>query len=161
MCHACPTHVLRIHYDLSTEKIHYTTATLCNNTLPFLTRTVVRCGRSFVSRIYATAAKLQELEYFTDLSKDFSSDLSWWHTLLAEWNGISLLRYLKVSGFNYHGMKDANHWELWLRSFPPLYYVLLHVWGSKLVKKCVLFQYDNLSLVQALKKSLAKDCLVM
>ena len=35
------------------------------------------------------------------------------------------------------------------------------VWGSKLVKKCVLFQYDNLSLVQALKKGSAKDYLVM
>ena len=54
---------------------------------------VVRCGRSFVSRMYSTAAKVQELEYFTRLNIDFRSDLSWWHTFLVEWNGISLLRY--------------------------------------------------------------------
>ena len=34
-------------------------------------------------------------------------------------------------------------------------------WGSKLVKKCVLFQCDNMSVVQALKKGSAKDYLVM
>ena len=33
-------HVLRIRYDLSTEKLHYTTATLRYDTLSFLTRTV-------------------------------------------------------------------------------------------------------------------------
>ena len=66
----------------------------------FLTCTVVRCGRSFVSRIYTTAAKLQELEYFTHLSKDFRTDLSWWHTFLAEWNGISLLCYSSPSTKN-------------------------------------------------------------
>ena len=54
---------------------------------------VVRYGRSFVSRMYATAAKVQELEYFTRLNTEFRSDLSWWHTFLAEWNGVSLLRY--------------------------------------------------------------------
>ena len=32
---------------------------------------VVRCGRSFVSRMYATAAKVQELDYFTRLNNDF------------------------------------------------------------------------------------------
>ena len=39
-CYSCPTHILWIRYDLSTEKLHYTTAMLRNDTLPFLTRTV-------------------------------------------------------------------------------------------------------------------------
>lgn len=50
---------------------------------------VVRCGRSFVSKIYATADKLQELKYSTYLNNDFLSDLSWWHTFFKEWNEIS------------------------------------------------------------------------
>ena len=33
-------HVLRIRYDLSTEKLLYTAVTLCYDTLPFLTHTV-------------------------------------------------------------------------------------------------------------------------
>ena len=54
---------------------------------------VVRCSRSFVSRIYATVDKLQELKYFTHLNNDFLSDLSWWHTFFKEWNKISWLCY--------------------------------------------------------------------
>ena len=54
---------------------------------------VVHCGRSFVSRMYATAARVQKLEYFTQLNSDFRSDLWWWHTFLVEWNGISLLHH--------------------------------------------------------------------
>ena len=58
---------------------------------------VVRCGRSFVNRMYATAAKVQELDYFTWLNNDLRSDLSWWHTFLAEWNGVSFLRQSSLS----------------------------------------------------------------
>ena len=40
-------HILRICYDLSTEKLHYTTAMLHYDTLPFLTRTV--CVTTYIS----------------------------------------------------------------------------------------------------------------
>ena len=45
---------------------------------------VIQCGRSFVSRLYATAAKVHELDYFTWLNNDFRADLNWWHMFLAE-----------------------------------------------------------------------------
>ena len=54
---------------------------------------VVLPGRSFVSRMYATAAKVKELDYFTRLNKAFRSDLYWWHTFLMFWNGRSLLKW--------------------------------------------------------------------
>ena len=73
---------------------------------------VVRCGRSFVSRMYATAARIQELEHFTRLNSDFHSDLWWWQ-------------------------------------------------GTRLVKKRALFQCDNMSVVEALKKGSSKDRMVM
>ena len=38
---------------------------------------VVRPGRTFVSCMYAVAAKVQELDYFTRLNKEFQSDLHW------------------------------------------------------------------------------------
>ena len=50
---------------------------------------VVRPGRTFVSRLYAVAAKVQELDYFTCLNKEFQSDLHWWNTFLGHWNGVS------------------------------------------------------------------------
>ena len=40
---------------------------------------VVRPGRTFVSRMYITAAKVSELDHFTCLNKEFRSDLYWWH----------------------------------------------------------------------------------
>ena len=53
---------------------------------------VIRCGHSFVSRMYATAAKVKELDYYTCLNKEFRSDLSWWHSFMDSRNGLSLLR---------------------------------------------------------------------
>ena len=35
---------------------------------------VVRPGRIFVRRMYSTAAKVQEMDYYTRLNKDFRSD---------------------------------------------------------------------------------------
>jgi len=52
---------------------------------------VIRCGRSFVSWMYAAAAKVKELDYYTWLNKDFRSDLLWWHSFMDRWNGLSLL----------------------------------------------------------------------
>ena len=54
---------------------------------------IVYHGRIFVSRMYATAAKVKELDYFTRLNMEFCSDLLWWHTFLTIWNGHSLFRW--------------------------------------------------------------------
>jgi len=87
----------------------------------------VRCSRSFISRIYCTAAKVQELEYFTHLNTDFGLNFSWWHTFLAEQNGISLLCYTSplfhhdfciqtdASGsFSHASWFRYSNWCIWL-----------------------------------------------
>ena len=54
---------------------------------------VVKCGRSFVSWMYAAAAaKVKVLDYFTWLNVEFRSDLMWWHLFIDSWNGLCLLR---------------------------------------------------------------------
>ena len=53
---------------------------------------VVRSGRTFVARMYQTAARLRELSFFTRLNKDFRSDLCWWYTFICSCNGLSILR---------------------------------------------------------------------
>ena len=45
---------------------------------------VVQHDRAFVSRMYATAAKLRELHFHTRLNVEFCSDLCWWHTFLTD-----------------------------------------------------------------------------
>ena len=54
---------------------------------------VVRPGRTFVSRMYATAAKLLKMHYITRLNTAFRSDLFLWHTFLGLWNGKSVLHH--------------------------------------------------------------------
>ena len=145
---------------------------------------VVRCGRSFVSRMYATAARVQELEYFTRLNSDFRSDLWWWHTFLVEWNGISLLRYSSSpTKHDFCIQTDASgswgcaaffqgEWlqlpwnEAWTsvgimaKELAPIL-LSIAVWGTRLAKKRALFQCDNMSVVEALKKGSSKDRVVM
>ena len=121
---------------------------------------VVRCGRSFVSRMYATAARVQELEYFTRLNSDFRSDLWWWQTFLVEWNGISLLRHLQsmISAFKLMhqdpgdvrlSFKELPWNEVWTsvgimaKELAPIL-LSIAVWGTRLAKKRALFQCDNM-----------------
>ena len=52
---------------------------------------VVKPGRTFVARMYSQAARLCRLSFFMRLSKDFHSDLTWWHLFIHSWNGISFL----------------------------------------------------------------------
>ena len=43
---------------------------------------VVSPGRTFLSRMYRTAARLKHLSYYTRLNTAFQSDLRWWHLFL-------------------------------------------------------------------------------
>ena len=47
--------------------------------------------------MYATAAGVKELDYYTRLGREFKSDLAWWHTFLVSWNGLNLLRSVSCS----------------------------------------------------------------
>ena len=134
--------------------------------------------------MYATAAKVQELDYFTWLNNNFRSDLSWWHTFLAEWNGVSFLRHSSLSKqYDFCIQTDASgSWGCaaffkgdwiqlpWNNSWVPVGIIAkelapillsIAVWGPRLAKKQVLIQCDNMSVVQALRKGSAKDQIVM
>ena len=53
---------------------------------------IVKSDRTFLHRMYETAAKLRELHFHTRLNKEFRSDLCWWDIFLESWNGLSLLQ---------------------------------------------------------------------
>ena len=145
---------------------------------------VVRPGRTFVIRMYATAARIRELDYFTRLNKEFRSDLHWWHAFLTSWNGRSLLQWhsqinsphtsiaTDASGSWGCGAFWDGKWIQW--QWPPewlpasimakeLAPVILccAVWGPQLSKKHVLLLCDNSSVVQAINKGSAKQDIVM
>ena len=134
--------------------------------------------------MYGTAVRVPELHYFTRLNKEFRSDLTWWHLFLEGWNGTS---FLQVAGFPQASslsiQTDASgnwgcggylggSWFKW--QWPPewlpvaimakeLVPIVLScaVWGRHMVRRVVLFQCDNASVVSAVKKGSSIDPLVM
>ena len=144
---------------------------------------VIQCGRTFVARMYATAAKVKQLHYFTRLNKEFRSDIAWRHTFIHCWNGQSMLRSTNSHSYRFTIHTDASgswgcgafmsgqwlQWE-WPREWVPqgimakeLVPIALSciVWGPQLTKQPVLVLCDNLSLVNAINKGSSKDLMVM
>ena len=145
---------------------------------------VVRHGRTFVTRMYRTAAKVSELSFYTRLNRDFKSDLFWWHYFLEQWNGLSLLSSARkaspiglcvqtdVSGTWGCGSIWGSHWFQWpwpkewkginimAKELVPIV-ISCGVWGPHMAKHKVLLQCDNMSLVTAIKKGNAKEPVVM
>ena len=107
---------------------------------------VVRADRTFLSRMYSAAARVPKLDYYTRLNKDFRSDLAWWHTFLADWNGVSFFQVANTTpppsltiqtdasgggavqgtsggvGSSGSGPLNGLPFQSWQRSWFPLYY---------------------------------------
>ena len=134
--------------------------------------------------MYRLADKVKELTFFTRLSKEFRSDLYWWHLLIHHWNGLSLLHqpgdaellsyciHTDTSGTWRCGAIIGKHplqwpWsEEWstmgimAKELAPIV-LCCAIWGPILAKCHVLFQCDNNSLVSAINKGSSKDPVVM
>jgi len=134
--------------------------------------------------MYATAAKVKELHHFTWLNREFRSDLLWWHTFMASWNGLGLLRteswsspadhYIQtdVSGSWGCGAFFEGNWLQWqwpnewlnisimAKELVPIT-LSCALWGPKLTRTRVLIQCDNLGLVAAISKGSLRDREVM
>ena len=145
---------------------------------------VVKSGRTFLSRMYSRAAKLRELHYYTKLTKDFRSDLQWWHVFISSWNGISFLESIHSrTTSDYYIVTDASgswgcggcfkeHWfqyawppgwssiNIMAKELVPIVFSCA-VWGPLLSKKHTEFHCDNQSLVDAINKGSSKDEMVM
>ena len=130
--------------------------------------------------MYAAASRVKELDYYTRLGREFKSDLAWCQTFLVGWNGLSLLRSVShATPADFVIQTDASgtwgcgaffnkvcfQWR-WPPNWAPmsimakeLVPILLScvVWGSILAKHRALFQCDNLSLVDAIRKASSKD----
>ena len=145
---------------------------------------VVKPGRTFISRMYSKAAKLKELHYYTNLTKDFRSDLHWWHIFVNSWNGISFFESIHPqTTADYHITTDASgswgcggcfneHWlqyawptgwssvSIMAKELVPIVFSCA-VWGPLLSKRSIEFHCDNRSLVDAIKKGSSRDDMVL
>ena len=145
---------------------------------------VIRHGRTFVARLYSTAAKVQQMDFFTCLNREFHSDVWWWHVFLQYWNGISLLKrttdhiptdiviQTDASGSWGCGGFFLGKWLQWKwpsdwisvgimpKELTPIV-LSCAVWGKSLSQQRVLFQCDNQSVVAAIQKGSSKDSSAM
>lgn len=144
---------------------------------------VVKPGRTFVARMYKAAAKLKQPHHVTRLTRDFKSDLQWWHLFATTWNGVSFIIETSTqdpvhciqtdaSGlwgcgarFNSRWLQHAwsSEWSdtsIMAKELVPIIFSCV-VWGPLLTRTRVEFQCDNLSLVEAINKGRSKDVMVM
>ena len=141
---------------------------------------VVRPGRTFVRRMYSVAARVQQLDHFT---REFQSDLHWWHTFLQDWNGVSFLHSQRLAPPSATLQTDASgtwgcgavfhtqwfQWQ-WPKEWSPVAIMVKElvpvvlacaVWGPQLTQTTVLFQCDNTGVVAAVQKGTSKEKHVM
>ena len=87
--------------------------------------------------MYTKAAKLNKLHYYTNITKDFRSDLHWWHIFVNNWNGISFfesIHPLQQMPLAHGVVEDAltrtgsRHLRVLNRYPPPCYSCPLQSW---------------------------------
>lgn len=145
---------------------------------------VVNPGRTFVARMYATAAKVRRLSFYTRLTRGFRSDLQWWHMFIIRWNGISLLHNtLTTIPSDFQIQTDASgSWGCgahfngkwiqlpWPADWAPISIMAKElvpivlscaVWSRMLSNRKIEFKCDNRSVVEAVKKGSSKDTMTM
>ena len=144
---------------------------------------VVPAGRTFLRRMIDTAHSRQKLNHWIRLSKEFLSDLYWWHMFLERWNGVSLLAahiakppdttiVTDASGTWGCGATDGEHWfqyqwdESWhnfniaTKELVPVI-LALGVWGKRWCNQLVLVRCDNRAVVDILRAKSSKDSTIM
>ena len=145
---------------------------------------MVKLGRTFLSRMYETTAKVKKLSYYTRLTKEFRSDLLWWHMFITRWNGTCFFHtFLNEGSRDYQIQTDASGtWSCgayfngqwfqlpWSPEWGPINIMAKElvpivlscaVWGSVISKSTVEFRCDNRSLVDAISKGSSRESMVM
>ena len=144
---------------------------------------VVRPGRSFLRRVFETLRGVHCNHHHIRLNCAMRSDLAWWETFLESWNGISILRPLKIVKPDHEVYTDAsggfgcgaiwaNHW---LQFKWPLSYsavaispkelvpvvMACFVWGHTWQGHVVHFHSDNEAVVAVVNSGYSKDAKMM
>ncbi len=70
--------------------------------------TVVRSGRTFLRRMYDLLSSTKRPHHHIPMRKALRSDLAWWDTFLASWNGTSMLLPYKLASPDTVVVSDAS-----------------------------------------------------
>ncbi len=132
---------------------------------------VVAPGRTFLRRMILCANSRNKLDHWIR-TKEFRSDLFWWHVYIQQWNGVSLLAAHVHRPPDYHTFTDASgSWgcgavtdQLWFqcpwspswegvniatKEMVPIV-LAVAVWGERWLNRHVLIRSDNWAVVEIL-----------
>ncbi len=65
-------------------------------------------GRTFLRRMILCANSRNKLDHWICITKEFRSDLFWWHVYIQQWNGVSFLAAHVHRPPDYHTFTDAS-----------------------------------------------------
>ena len=177
--------ILKISEILSKRKATLKKIQSLIGSLHFCCRATVM-GRSFIHRLIDSICGLSRPFHQVHFKLDMHRDLIMWQNFLVNFNGVSVFhdKYWtknckaqlfsdsaasKGLGFGifFQGHWSQAKWHLRgytsnitiLEVFPIL--VAIFLWGSKLRKKKIEFNYDNIALVEIINKLTSKSELVM
>ena len=68
---------------------------------------VVRPGRTFLRRVFEMMHVTGKKYHHVRLNAGFRSDITWWHTFLASWNGVAVMPGMGVKGPAIEAFTDA------------------------------------------------------
>ena len=131
--------------------------------------TVVRPGRSFLRSLIDASATTAHLDHWVHLNALARADISWWHTFIEHWNGISPVPPATPAHFIsplYH-FRCLRHLELawpleWVelpiapKELVPIVLVVA-LWGPQWAGTTVCCWCDNSAVVWAINKGSARD----
>ena len=145
---------------------------------------VVVPGRAFLRRLIDLMKGVRKPYHHIRLSKGAKLDIALWLRFLTDFNGKSfflddawetsdtLKLYTDSAGSIGFGAVFGNRWlhGLWpaswktyniavLELFPIV--IAIHIWGSLMVDKCVLFFSDNAAVIDIINKQTSKDASIM
>ena len=55
---------------------------------------VVKPGKTFMRHLFEALTGTRQAHHHVRLSSSIRSDIRWWHTFMAEWNGVSMIPHL-------------------------------------------------------------------
>ena len=126
--------------------------------------TVVRPGWSFLCSLIDASATTAHLDHWVHLNALARADISWWHTFIEHWNGISLV--LPATPAHFITSDASGTWasmalrgvELPIapKELVPIVLVLA-LWGPQRAGTKVCCWCDNSAVVWAINKGSARD----
>ena len=141
----------------------------------------MRPGRGFLRALINASATTPHLDHWVHLNAPERADISWWHTFIVHWNGISLLpsaapAYFITSDASGSWGCGALHYNQWLQlAWPPEWLevpiapkelvpivLVVALWGPQWAgRNKVCGWCDNSAVVWAINKGSARDSKLM